>query len=499
MGSSLPISNLVNVSVNLAPAGAQMQNLNNLLILGSSDVIDVVSRLRNYTSIGQVAADFGTTAPEYLAAVLWFEQSPQPSTLSIGRWAQTATAGKLFGGTLSAAQQAIAVWNAITAGSFHVSIDGTGHDVTGLNFSAQTNLNGVASVIQTAVDLIVANTKVVWNSNFSRFEFESPTTGASSAISFLTAVSPTTGVDISATLGCTSTFSGAYVANGIAAESAVAAATLFDTNFGQSWYALTITGAIDSDHLAVAAAIEAMTNKHVYGVTTQEAGVLVATDTSNIAYQLRQLGYKRSPVQYSSSNPYAVVSMLARILTTNYNANNTVITLMYKQEPGIVAETLNATQLAALEGFNCNVFVAYNNNTAIIQNGVMPSGDFIDIITGTDWLALDIQTSVYNLLYTSTTKIPQTDAGNNIIVATIEQVCSQGVVNGLLAPGVWQSGGFGSLNQNDFLPKGFYVYAPPISTQNAADRAARKSVPIQVAAKLAGAIHTVNVLINVNR
>lgn len=84
-------------------------------------------------------------------------------------------------------------------------------------------------------------------------------------------------------------------------------------------------------------------------------------------------------------------------------------------------------------------------------------------------------------------------------MTTVEQVCAQGVVNGLLGPGVWNSGGFGALNQGDFLAKGFYVYAPPISTQAQADRAARKSVPIQVAAKLAGAIHSIDVLINVNQ
>ena len=86
-----------------------------------------------------------------------------------------------------------------------------------------------------------------------------------------------------------------------------------------------------------------------------------------------------------------------------------------------------------------------------------------------------------------------------MLTNTVEAVCSQAVTNGLLAPGVWTSGGFGSLSMGDFLPKGFYVYAPPIASQNSADRAARKSVPIQVAAKLAGAIHTVNVLINVNQ
>lgn len=497
MAKALPISRLVNVQVNLAPAAAQMQDISTLLVLGSSNIIDMVERWRSYTGIDAVAADFGTSTPEYLAALLWFEQAPQPAKLQIGRWAQTATAGGLRGATLSVAQQAITAWTPITTGSFRITIDGVANNITALNFSLQTNMNGVASIIQTAVRVLYPNTVCVWNSGFSRFEINSPTTGATSTVSFLSAVGA--GVDISGMMMCLSTSSGAYAVPGSAAEAAVDCVTFFDQNFGQAWYAATVTGAADSDHTAIAAYIEAANNKHLYGVSTQAAGTLSAVSTTDIAYVLKQLAYKRTVTQYSSSNAYSVCSLLGRILTTNYNANNTVITLMYKQEPGIVAEYLNSTQITAIEGKNANVFVAYNNNTAIIQKGVAANGDFLDIITGTDWLALTIQNEVFNLLYTATTKIPQTDSGTQLICTTVEAVCSQGVTNGLLAPGLWSSGGFGALNQGDYLPKGFYVYAAPVATQFAADRAARKSVPIQVAAKLAGAIHTVDILVNVNR
>ena len=76
---------------------------------------------------------------------------------------------------------------------------------------------------------------------------------------------------------------------------------------------------------------------------------------------------------------------------------------------------------------------------------------------------------------------------------------ARAVNNGLVAPGVWNAGGFGQLQQGQMLSSGYYVYAPLVASQSQADREARKSVPIQVAAKLAGAVHSVNVLINVNR
>jgi hypothetical protein len=194
-----------------------------------------------------------------------------------------------------------------------------------------------------------------------------------------------------------------------------------------------------------------------------------------------------------------VNSLLGRQLTVDYTGNNTVITLMYKQEPGVAAETLNATQMNALEGKNCNVFVAYNNGTTIIEPAKVASGEFIDTIVGMDAFCIDVQTALFNRLFTSTTKIPQTDAGMHILATDIEGVCQQYVNNGLFAPGVWNSGGFGTLNQGDFLPKGYYVFQPPVASQSQADRAARKSVPFQIAVKLAGAVHTIDFAVTVNQ
>lgn len=494
MANTLSVSNLVRVSVNLSPASAQSQNLSTLLVLDDTTVINTTERFRVYSSIDAVAADFGTSGTHYNAALAYFSQSPSPAQIALGRWVKVAARGGLVCAPLAGAFKDVSGWVGIANGAFSFAKDGAAPtNVTGLNFSAALNMNGVAATIQAAMTGVT----VVYNAVYGRLEFSSNTTGPTSSVSFFTA--PGTGTDISASLGARSTSSGAYTFAGQAAETAAACVALFDANFGMQWYALNMPSAVTADHLAVGAYIEAASNKHLYGVNTQEAGALVPTDTANVAYQLAQLKYKKTLVQYSSSSAYAVCSLLGRAITTNYQGNATVITLMFKQEPGIVAEGLTQSQANALAANNCNAFVNYNNNTSIIQNGVVCSGDFIDVITGTDWLAVDIQTNVYNLLYTSTTKIPQTDDGVHLIVATVESRCSQAVTNGLLAPGVWNSGGFGLLNQGDFLQKGFYVYANPISTQSPSDRAARKAPPIQVAAKLAGAVQSVDIQINVNR
>ena len=494
MQNQLPVSRVVNVGVVLTPKGAQAQSLSNLLLLGTSTVLDTVERYREYGTLADVANDFGTSGAEYLGAQAWFGQSPQPTNLLIGRWVNADAAGGLRCGLLSASQQDMSAWTVITNGGFKYSKDGGSlTNVTGLNFSAATNLNAVASTIQAAL----TGVNVVWNATYSRFEFTSTTTGAASAVSFLQA--PTSGTDISNFLAGRSTSTGAYVFAGQVAESALAAVQYFDNAIGQKFYGLCIPAiTLNADHIAVAGYIQGAGAKHWYGLTSADAAILSAVSTTDIAAQMQALGYNRTAVQYSSQNPYAVISAMARILTTDYNGNNTTITLKFKQEPGVVYENLTLTQANALEAKNCNVFVQYNNNTAILEQGVMSDGTFIDIVTGTDWLAVTIQNALYNLLYTSPTKIPQTDQGQQLLTNQVESICAQGVTNGLLAPGVWNSQGFGQIKQGDYLQKGYYVYSPSFNSQLQSDRAARHAMPIQVAAKLAGAIHDSTVTINVN-
>ena len=491
MPNGLPVSRLIDVTINMSPLAAQGANLNTALILGASAVIDTAERMRSYGTIDAVAADFGTTAPEYLAALLYFQQTPQPSQLYLGRWAKTATSGSLRGAALTAAQKDIAAWQAVTAGSFKVTIDATVKTLSALNFATVTNLNNVASIITTAL----AGATCIWNG--TQFVISSPTTGVASKVSYAT---PTgSGTDISAMLGLTSGLASAPV-DGIVAETPDGAAAIFLNRFANRFLGLMFadTSLTNAQHTAVANLIEA-DQRHIYGATSQEPQALDSTSTADLASTLKALGLKYSFVQYSSSSPYAAASMFGRLLTTDFNANNTTITLMYKQEPGIVPESLTSSQADTLQAKRCNVFVAYNNDTAIIQYGVTPSGIFIDSVYNSIWFQNRVQTDVYNLLYQSPTKIPQTDAGNALIAATIEAACDAAVNNGYLAPGVWNSGGFGALKQGDTLAKGYYVYAPPIALQSQADREARKSVSFQVAAKEAGAIHSVDILVNVNR
>ena len=381
MAQGLPVSNVVNVDVIMSPVAATGRNFGALLILGTSTVIPVTERIRQYSAIEDIGDDFGVDSPEYEAATIFFSQSPKPTLVYIGRWAKTLAEGE-------------------------------------------------AGAVETLLQAVNASLQYT------------------------------------------------------------------------NWYGLAIADSADlveADVISVAAAIEASSLSRILAVTTDDVNVLVAGNTDNIGYKLKAAGYGRTFWQYSSSSKYAAISAFGRAFTVNFTGNNTTITLKFKTEPGVTYETLTTAQASAIDAINGNVYVYYANDTAIIQQGVMANGDFFDERHGLDWLQNYVQTNLYNLLYTSTTKIPQTDAGVTRLMTNVEASLDQAVNNGLIAPGVWNGGPIGQIESGDTLTKGYYVCADSVDNQAQSDREARKSPVIQAAIKLAGAIHYADVQINVVR
>ena len=480
---TLPVNRIVDVTIQMSPLAAATRNFGAMLIVGASDVIDTQERIRAYSSVTDIANDFGTSAPEYEAAVAFFAQSPQPTTVQIGRWARSATSGLYKGKILSTSDQEMGNFTTISAGAFDVTIDGSVVNVTAVNLSAQSNLNGVASQVSAALQ---SKGTCVWNGQ--QFVIKSASTGQTSTVSTVTStqLSQAMGLD-----------SGTMVTGAPTETLEEATVALLDIN---TWYGAFYTGDIeDQDVINTAALISASTPSHICAFTLKETDELDGTQTSSLGYELAQLGNNRVLPMYSSTNDNAAMSVLGRMSTVNFEGSNTTITLMFKQCPGVEPEYLKTSQANALQKNNVNVFAAYQNDTSILQYGTMSGGWYIDEVHGLDWLQNRVETDLWNLLYTSTTKIGQDESGMTAILSTINSSLEAGVRNGLIAPGVWNGDEFGTLKRGDTLTTGFYVYIQPLEEQSQADREQRKAPPIQIAVKLKGAVHSIDVTITVNR
>ncbi len=254
----------------------------------------------------------------------------------------------------------------------------------------------------------------------------------------------------------------------------------------------------DEDSLAVSSYVEAASTPTMYGQTLTDPNILKSTVTDDLPSKAKTMSFTRTVYQYST-NPYAICSLFGRIVTTNFSANNSMITLKFKQEPGISYDDLTTAQAKTLEDKRVNMFVLFNNDTAIIQQGVCSGSCFIDERFGLDWLANAVQTAVYNVLYTSATKIPQTEAGQARIYNAIVGVMEEAVYNGLLAPGTWNGDDMGPITNGTMLASGYHIYYDSVVNQEQSEREARKLPPFQCLVKLAGAVHYSDVVINVNR
>ncbi len=618
--SGLNVADVVRVDVTLSPLAVPVRNFGVPLLIGASEVIDVAERQRQYTSLDEVSEDFTTDTDEYKAAAIFFGQNPQPALCFIGRWAQTDTAAILYGGVLTPADQLLSNFTGITSGAMFLYVNGVPKNITGMNFAAQTTLNGVANVLQTQWRAFSgdATGTVTWLPGSNRFKLAKADVGADSTLSwaqgptawgsvafskqpadqdiiaigggsikfvssnpgtdevligantwetienFLTVAGQSSNVNVqkaiySAVPGLTNATGTIYVvaaASGVtgnditledtvdsgaamtlgnlaggklnggsgqdvssafrlsSARSAPApvagttaetpvAALQIHADLSHAWYAamiVTNTQPTLQQHEAVAQAIEAMSPARIYCLTSGDSNVVDPLTVADIAGSMHTLNLARTFGQYSTTAPdNAVVSLFGRFANVDFRQNNSVITGKFKREPGVVAEILTETQAATLKAKCMNVFAQYDVDVAIIQEAQMFNGDFIDERIGLDWFQNALQLALWNLLYTSPTKIPQTDAGTSLLINACKVICQQAVFNGLVASGQWTGPAVGQLNTGDILPTGFYVFAPPVASQSQADREARKSVPLQIALKLAGAVHSVVCSVWVNR
>lgn len=186
-------------------------------------------------------------------------------------------------------------------------------------------------------------------------------------------------------------------------------------------------------------------------------------------------------------------------LSTNFNGSATTQTLWLKNlanitpDPGITQTILNTCQTVGVD-----VYVNLAGLSKLISTG---GNTFFDQVFGTLWLVYSLQVAGFNALAQTPTKIPQTEPGMAYLRNAYIAILEQGVINGFLAPGAWNSPvlfGDPTSLRNAILNIGYFVYSIPVNQQSQANRVARQAPLVQIAAKLAGAIQTSNVVVFIN-
>jgi len=264
-----------------------------------------------------------------------------------------------------------------------------------------------------------------------------------------------------------------------------------------SFYFITLSEFLGDSYIAETAAwTEARTYMYPAGSTNPEC--IVGGDSEFKTLHSKQM--ERTIGIWSGLPDNKAVSLAARFSSVNFNAKNSLITLMLKRLPTTVPDNLTATQVGHLEAENINCYVELSGAPSVLEGWTFSDGTWSDVRYWLDWLVNAVQVATFNALYVNPTKVPQTTEGQAMIRGVIENVCRQGVDNGGLAPGqlspqltldVQQS--TGNADFDGFLTKGFLVYCAPMSTLPQSERNQRKIPPFKVWLKGSGAVHSIDI------
>lgn len=235
------------------------------------------------------------------------------------------------------------------------------------------------------------------------------------------------------------------------------------------WYSLCLTNLGKAAIKAAAAYIETLTKIMI--VATLDSDCYDAGSTTDVAAELKAAGYDRTGImRHAMANvQYPGAGWQGRCLPEDPGS----FTWKFKSLSGVSVENYTSTKIAALETKNCNTYTAIGSETRITQQGVMASGEYIDVIRGIDFLKARMQEYIFAAL-ANAKKIPYTDAGVGMVEAQVWAVLRLCVKQEILAASPEPT-----------------VTVPLVADVSVVDKGNRLLPDVKFEATLAGAIHSV--------
>lgn len=481
---AIEITEFANVSISVSPSGVAGGDFGILgfLALSSDDAINPVGtaeRARAYTSLASVGADFEATSDVYMAATSFYAQTPTPEDFVVLMSFVTDQKAVLTGGGADTlAELQTASWNG--AGVIDVTIDGTLVQVSTLDLSSATTMLDVAAAVEAALTAAGGTCTVEYGPY--GFSIVGDTAGATGTITVALG-------DAAEALGFLA--HQAKASDGLDAETPVESLAAAESQ-GIEFVGLVtdksfrdvLAGNVGTTTLEIATWAEAA--KKIFCNTSNDLSTLSSAISSDIASVLKSATLRFSLTSFSK-NPalYPSASVFGRIASVNFSAIRSTITMNLKQCPGIVAEDLTPAEFAVLRSKNASAVVKIGKSVNAYTDSRMASGTWLDTVHGLLWLENRCEVDLFNLLYTTNTKIPYTQAGLNTVVGVLERSLQAAVRNGLCAPG--------SLADGTLLSEGYRVDSVSLADTPSSDISNRLYAGLSFVMKGAGALHEVDV------
>jgi hypothetical protein len=443
MGS---LERIVSVQISLNTTGISVEGFNTMLIVGSH--AHSLARVETYTAASDmIAAGFSDTDPLYLAAVDAFSQTPRPRQVKIGRRLADAVD--------------VQAKKVTSAGTYKVTIStkDTDGNVTSTPYT-YTNAGGTASDIALGLKALI--------------DADSSAAVTATQLGDVLTLTGVSGdsfkVEVSSNMSM-----GVKTVTETIAET-MAAIVKSDND----WYGWVLTDRTPATILAAAAWTESV--RKLFGTAIAEPGAYDPEVTTDTGYLLYNNNFYRTFWFYhkDAATDYPEAAVMARCFAILPGGE----TWANKKLAGVTTDPLTETQYIAITKKNGNTFERFRN-VSITQNGKVAAGEWIDVIRFRDWLQEEITVNVFNALINSD-KIPYTDDGIAIIEAQIRQALELGTRRGGIAPIEYDEDG----NEN----LGYTISVPLSSSISANQKATRVLQDVSFTARLAGAIHVVEIV-----
>lgn len=480
----LALSNVINVSVSQAQTGLGRFNTSNLAIFSreAANMSFGTDGYKIYLSPTEVGEDFGTGSETYKQALKVFSQ--KPNILAGGGYLVVIA----FADTADVTEVQLVEFSAVpTSGSYKLKY--------GANETAAIAFGDNAAAVQAALQL-VAGLGAVTVTGDTTVGFSVTFTGISGPATLLlvteNSLQAAGPVNVETTVSVTTPGT-------VLSTEDLDAAISRSLDLVQYFGLMCSEIVSQADMLAAAAVVQAL-NKIAFFVSKTPADV----DPGGMLDLLRSTGYTQSRgLYYANDDDSEALQMMAayasRALSTNFEGNNTTQTMHLKDLTGVEADS-SMTQALLQKCLDAGVdtYVSIQGVAKVFCSG---ENTFFDRVYNLQAFVGDIQVAGFNALARTSTKVPQTENGVRVLKGAYRKICEQYNTNQYIAGGEWNSpDSFG--NQDDFFDnirqRGYYIYSAPLSEQSQASREAREAPLVQIAIKEAGAMHSSDVIINVN-
>lgn len=439
----MALSEIVNVSIQAGTVNPARRGFGVPLIMAYHTAW-AGSEVRTYTTFSGLAVDFPSDTANQrmvnLAGAALFGQNPRPQSIKVGRLPAPAT-GQITVLDLTDMATGVDVVGSV------VGPDGT---ATAINVVWNTSIALTVADLKTAIDLITGLTSVDTSPILTVTEDTNP--GEQFHFSFTTV-----GVDVRC-----ATADWAY-------DTALTAAAVIDPEF----YAVICDD--NSPKNIDKVARWALANDRLAGFGPQYTkpaqfvtGEFTAPgDYTSLLANDSTFGLFTKDPRTSFKEAAWLGDMLPR------DAGSA--TWAFKGLAGIGADTWTATERTLIEAsaHKGNHYAA-EAGVGITRPGKTFGGEWLDVVRGLDWLQARMEERLFTLLV-NVPKVPYTDAGVSLVEAQVRAQLKDAESRGV-------------------IDAGWTTTVLAVADQSTADRASRILRGVEFSARLAGAIHNINIV-----